>query len=118
MATKSPLPLAVADRVRGCCVPITATLPDQQADDIATLAKAIADPTRVQILHALKAAAEPVCVCDFTEAFDLGQPTISHHLAKLKAAGLVDSEKRGVWAFYSLRHDLTPSAKAALALIP
>lgn len=118
MATKSPLPLAVADRVRGCCVPIEATLSDAEAEQIAALAKAVADPTRVQILHALKGATEPVCVCDFTGAFELGQPTISHHLAKLKAAGLVDSEKRGVWAFYFLRTDLSPTAQAALALIP
>ena len=118
MATKSALPLATADRVRGCCVPIQTTLSDDEAAEIASLAKAIADPTRVQILHALKSATEPVCVCDFTDAFELGQPTISHHLAKLKTAGLVDSDKRGVWAFYFLRRDLSPAAQAALALIP
>jgi len=118
MAAKAPLPLALADRVRGCCIPIESTISEAAADEVAALAKAIADPTRVQILHALKAAAEPVCVCDFTEAFELGQPTISHHLAKLKAAGLIDSEKRGVWAFYFLRDDLGATARAALALIP
>lgn len=118
MTTEARLPLATVDRVRGCCVPIESTIPEAAAQEVAALAKAIADPTRVQILHALKRAADPVCVCDFTEAFGLGQPTISHHLAKLKAAGLVDSDKRGVWAFYSLRDDLGPAARAALAMIP
>ena len=80
--------------------------------------KALADPTRVQMVHMLKAATEPICVCDFTAAFDLGQPTVSHHLAKLKAAGLVDSFKRGVWAFYRLRSDLPRAARAALDAIP
>ena len=55
--------------------------------------RALADPTRVQMLHMLKAAAEPICVCDFTAAFDLGQPTVSHHSAKLREAGLVESRR-------------------------
>ena len=63
-------------------------LPDRTVDDLAAVYKALADPTRVQMLHLLKAATEPVCVCDFTAAFDLGQPTVSHHLAKLKAGRL------------------------------
>jgi len=115
---ESGLTFANVDRVRGCCVPIESTMPAAAAEEVAALAKALADPTRVQILHALKLAADPVCVCDFTDAFGLGQPTISHHLAKLKAAGLVASEKRGVWAFYFLRQDLGPAARAALAMIP
>jgi ArsR family transcriptional regulator len=69
------------------------------------------------MLHLLKAASEPICVCDFTAAFDLGQPTVSHHLAKLKGAGLVTSFKRGVWSFYELRADLPAAARAALHLI-
>lgn len=84
----------------------------------AALFRALADPTRVQMLHLLKAAADPICVCDFTAAFDLGQPTVSHHLARLKQAGLVTSFKRGVWSFYSLRADLTASARALVDLIP
>ncbi len=70
------------------------------------------------MLHLLKVAIEPICVCDFTAAFDLGQPTVSHHLAKLKDAGLVSSFKRGVWSFYRLRQDLPEAARAALAVIP
>ncbi|HTD78643.1 MAG TPA: metalloregulator ArsR/SmtB family transcription factor, partial [Chloroflexota bacterium] len=79
---------------------------------------ALADPTRVQMVHMLKAASEPICVCDFTAAFDLGQPTVSHHLARLKEAGLVASFKRGVWSFYALRHDIGEAGQRALALIP
>ena len=78
----------------------------------------MADPTRVQMLHMLKAAAEPICVCDFTAAFDLGQPTVSHHLAKLKEVGLVTSFKRGVWSHYVLRQDLSQAGQSVLALIP
>jgi DNA-binding transcriptional ArsR family regulator len=88
------------------------------ADELADIYKALADPTRVQMLHMLKAAPEPVCVCDFTAAFDLGQPTVSHHLGKLKAAGIIRSFKRGVWAFYSLRDDLPDAARQAIRSIP
>ena len=70
------------------------------------------------MVHMLKAASEPICVCDFTAAFDLGQPTVSHHLARLKEAGLVASFKRGVWSFYALRDDIGEAGQRALALIP
>src|SRR5216683_7575370 len=89
-------------RTRGCCVPVAPPLPNARADELAALFKALADPTRVQMLHMLKGASEPICVCDFTAAFDLGQPTISHHVARLKDAGIVTSFKRGIWAFYQL----------------
>jgi ArsR family transcriptional regulator len=105
-------------RVKGCCVAVAPLLPDAQADDLAELFRALADPTRVQMLHLLRAATEPICVCDFTAAFDLGQPTVSHYPAKLKDAGLVTSFKRGVGGFYSLRPDLPEATRAVLALIP
>lgn len=105
-------------RVKGCCVAVAPLLAGYQAEHLATLFKALADPTRVQMLYLLKAATEPICVCDFTAAFDLGQPTVSHHLGKLKEAGLVASFKRGVWSFYTLRQDLPEMARATLALIP
>lgn len=106
------------ERVRGCCVELATPLADRTAEELAAIFKALADPTRVQMLHMLKAATEPICVCDFTAAFDLGQPTVSHHLGKLKAAGFVDSFKRGVWGFYRLRGDMSPSARVALDTIP
>jgi ArsR family transcriptional regulator len=110
--------LEAPDRVRGCCVELTPQLPERVADELAEIYKALADPTRVQMLHILKAASEPVCVCDFTAAFDLGQPTVSHHLGKLKAAGLIQSFRRGVWAFYSLREDLPDAARQVIGSIP
>jgi ArsR family transcriptional regulator, arsenate/arsenite/antimonite-responsive transcriptional repressor len=110
--------LEPAERVRGCCVPLARQLPDRTVDELAAVYKALADPTRVQMLHLLKAATEPICVCDFTAAFDLGQPTVSHHLGKLKAAGFIDSFKRGVWAFYRLRSTMPAAARSALATIP
>jgi len=106
------------ERIRGCCVPLAPALAEAAVEELAAVYKALADPTRVQMIHMLKAATEPVCVCDFTAAFDLGQPTVSHHLAKLKAAGFIDSFKRGVWAFYRLRDDMPGAALAALATIP
>jgi ArsR family transcriptional regulator len=108
----------VALRVKGCCNPVAPPLPDSIAEQLAELHRAIGDPTRVQILHILKAAKDPVCVCDFTAAIDLGQPTISHHLAKLREAGLIVSRKRGIWAFYALAPKLTPAGRAALDAIP
>jgi ArsR family transcriptional regulator len=59
----------------------------------------------------LRDAEAPVCVCDFTAAFELSQPTVSHHMAKLREAGLVESEKRGIWSFYSLRRDLPAATR-------
>jgi ArsR family transcriptional regulator len=109
--------LPVVDRVKGCCQEVAEPLPDAHADDLAGVYKALGDPTRVQILHILAVATEPVCVCDFTAAFDLGQPTISHHLAKLRDAGIVTSFKRGIWAFYQLDPNMSPAARSAIELL-
>jgi ArsR family transcriptional regulator len=108
----------LAPRVKGCCNPVAPALPDALAEELADLHRAIGDPTRVQMLHILKAATSPVCVCDFTAAFDIGQPTVSHHLAKLRDAGLVVSHRRGIWTFYELARRLSPAARAALSAIP
>ena len=89
-------------------------LPAAEADGLAAMYKALGDPTRIQMLHILAAATEPVCVCDFTAAFELGQPTISHHLATLREAGIVTSFKRGIWAFYRLNPAMTAAARAAV----
>jgi len=82
-----------------CCGPGTPPLDPAEAELLAARFKALADPARVAILNRL-AAADEVCVCDFVAAFDLSQPTISHHLGLLRKAGLVDSDVRGRWAFY------------------
>jgi len=72
--------------------------------------KALADPTRVSLVNRL-AQAHETCVCDLTAAFDLSQPTISHHLKVLRDAGLVESTRRGTWAYYRV----VPNALGALA---
>jgi ArsR family transcriptional regulator len=84
-----------------CCSPDTPVLPAAAAAELAELFKALADPTRVAIVNRL-AALEEVCVCDLTGAFDLSQPTVSHHLRVLRDAGMVEAERRGTWAYYRL----------------
>lgn len=96
-----------------CCSPLTSTpLSAEQAEQVAPLLKALADPVRLRLLS-LVAAHEggEACVCDLGDAFDLSQPTISHHLKVLHEAGLLGREKRGTWVYYSVRRE----ALAALA---
>jgi ArsR family transcriptional regulator, arsenate/arsenite/antimonite-responsive transcriptional repressor len=92
-----------------CCGPEAEPLSEPEREAIAARFKALADPTRVAIINCLSAA-EEVCVCNLTETFDLSQPTISHHLKILREAGLVESSRRGTWAYYRL----VPEAVAAL----
>ncbi|HWE80918.1 MAG TPA: metalloregulator ArsR/SmtB family transcription factor [Gaiellaceae bacterium] len=85
-----------------CCGdPDTPPMPRAAAQGIARIFKALADPTRVAIVNRL-GLSESTCVCDLTAAFDLSQPTISHHLRILRDAGLVEAERRGTWAYYRL----------------
>jgi ArsR family transcriptional regulator len=67
------------------------------------------------MLASLWKAKAPICICDFTAGLELSQSTISFHMAKLKDAGLVDAEKRGIWTYYRLRPDLEPATKKVLA---
>jgi ArsR family transcriptional regulator, arsenate/arsenite/antimonite-responsive transcriptional repressor len=116
MANVTELQMA-AIRVKGCCQELAARLPTAVVDEAAGLLRALADPTRLQMLAMLAQAEEPICVCDFTAAFDLGQPTVSHHLGKLRDAGLVTSVKHGIWAFYELSPKLPPIADAVLSTL-
>jgi ArsR family transcriptional regulator len=84
-----------------CCGPDTPALDTAEAGALAARFKALADPTRVAIVNRL-AAADECCVCDLTGAFELSQPTISHQLKVLREAGLVESSRRGTWAYYRL----------------
>ena len=84
-----------------CCDPVV--YPDverRQADRMAKVAKALGDPIRLQLVDVLRKHAGKVCVCELTPLFDVGQPTISHHLKVLREAGIVDSERSGLWAYY------------------
>jgi len=84
-----------------------------ERDALAARFKALADPTRVAIINSLSAADE-VCVCNLTETFDLSQPTISHHLKILRQAGLVESSRRGTWAYYRLVPEAISALRGAL----
>jgi ArsR family transcriptional regulator len=87
-----------------CCPPVTREpLSAEAAERITPLVKAIADPVRLRLLSLIASHAEgEACVCDLNDAFDLSQPTISHHLRLLHEAGLLDRDKRGVWVYYRL----------------
>lgn len=85
-----------------CCAPLAAQPLDRDdAEQMAGVFKALADPVRLQLLGLiLESADREACVCDLTGAFDLSQPTISHHLKVLHTAGLIERDKRGVWVHY------------------
>ena len=89
-----------------------------QAQRMATLAKAIADPIRVQLLDVLRTHAGEVCVCELVPLFDVSQPTVSHHLKVLRDAGLVASEKRGLWVYYYVLSEATDELAAWLSRAP
>jgi ArsR family transcriptional regulator len=78
----------------------------KDAERFATVARALGDPVRLQIVDVLHHHAGAVCVCELNDLFDLSQSTISHHLKVLREAGIVDSEKRGLWAFYYVKRDV------------
>jgi ArsR family transcriptional regulator, arsenate/arsenite/antimonite-responsive transcriptional repressor len=84
-----------------CCGSNLPALEPEAAEDLATVFKALSDPTRVAIVSRL-ASGEQCCVCDLTDAFELSQPTVSHHLRILRDAGLVEAERRGTFAYYWL----------------
>lgn len=96
-----------------CCGPETEPLAVHERDQLAARFKALADPTRVAIINTLSGADE-VCVCHLTDAFDLSQPTISHHLKILREAGLVESTRRGTWAYYRLVPEAIQALRGAL----
>lgn len=87
-----------------CCSPLTSTpLTAEQSERVAPLLKALADPVRLRLLSLVAAHADgESCVCELQGAFDLSQPTISHHLKVLHDAGLLDRTKRGTWVYYSV----------------
>ena len=98
------------------CCPET-SLYERDLTEEATLFKALADPARVAIMATLARAEHAVCVCDFTSGLDLNQSTVSHHLKLLKDAGLVTSERRGTWGYYTLAFDARTRLAAALAAV-
>jgi ArsR family transcriptional regulator, arsenate/arsenite/antimonite-responsive transcriptional repressor len=84
-----------------CCEPVVyPEVERHQAERMAGVAKALGEPIRLQLVDVLRKHAGKVCVCELVPLFDLSQPTVSHHLKVLRQAGLVDSERRGLWAYY------------------
>jgi len=105
-------PLLDAPDALACCTPLAREpMSEEQANQVAPLLKALADPVRLRLMSmVLSHERGEACVCDLTPAFDLSQPTISHHLKVLNEAGLLHREKRGVWVYYQAR----PEAMQAL----
>jgi ArsR family transcriptional regulator len=108
---------AVPQRVKGVCCPPSIPFSIPKVDASVNVLKALADPTRLQMVGVLKRSSQPICVCDFTAAFDLSQPTISHHMGKLREAGLVEVTKVGIWAYYRLAGHLEPQTRALLDVL-
>jgi ArsR family transcriptional regulator len=98
-----------------CCEPVV--YPDverTEAERMAEIAKAIGDPIRLQLVDVLRKHAGKVCVCELVPLFDISQPTLSHHLKKLREAGIVNSERRGLWAYYYVIPDALEELSAWL----
>ncbi len=106
---------ARAPLANACCAPLLReTITPGQADDLARLLKALADPTRLRLVSMVAAhEGGEACVCDLTEPLGLTQPTVSHHLKILVDAGVFTRDKRGVWAYYAL----VPAALDALSAV-
>jgi ArsR family transcriptional regulator len=87
-----------------CCEPVVYPEVEREtAERIALVAKALGDPVRLQLVDVLRNHAGKVCVCELVPLFDLSQPTVSHHLKRLRDAGIVGSEREGLWAYYYVR---------------
>ena len=110
------LPLLDPAGTAACCPPLSAEpLSQAQADQVAPLLKALAEPVRLRLMSLI--ASHPggeACVCDLNDAFNLTQPTISHHLKVLHEAGLLDRDKRGVWVYYRARTEALASLGALI----
>jgi ArsR family transcriptional regulator, arsenate/arsenite/antimonite-responsive transcriptional repressor len=87
----------------------------EEALRMAEVAKALCDPIRLQLVDVLRKHAGKVCVCELVPLFDISQPTLSHHLKKLRDAGIVDSERQGLWAYYYVIPDALTELSAWLS---
>ena len=99
-----------------CCEPVV--YPDVERDRamrLAAVAKALGDPVRLQLVDVLRKHAGKVCVCELVPLFDLSQPTVSHHLKVLRDAGVVGSERQGLWAYYYVIPDALEDLAAWLS---
>jgi ArsR family transcriptional regulator len=98
-----------------CCEPVFYPDVDRgRALRMAEVAKALGDPIRLQLVDVLRKHAGKVCVCELVPLFDISQGTLSHHLKKLRDAGIVDSERKGLWAYYYVIPDALKELSAWL----
>lgn len=109
--------IEIVDVSNVCCAPLRKTvLEHDDAEALAKAFKALADPVRLQLLNMIATAEDGgVCACDLVETLDRSQPTISHHLKVLRDAGLVTSERRGTWIWYSVDPERVDALQRALA---
>jgi ArsR family transcriptional regulator len=99
-----------------CCEPVV--YPDVEREPamrMAAVAKALGDPIRLQLVDVLRKHAGKVCVCELVPLFEISQPTLSHHLKALREAGIVDSERRGLWAYYYVNPEALEELSAWLS---
>lgn len=102
----SPLPtLHAGPAASECCAPSAGLDASLDTARIAAVAKALAEPLRVQILDVLHRSEQPVCQCELIPLFGITQPLLSHHMRKLVGAGLVEVERRHKWAYYTVNPD-------------
>lgn len=103
------------------CCPELVGMPlcEAQADEMAALLRALADPVRLRLVSIVAAAPTgEVCPCDLKECLDRSQPTISHHLGQLVKTGVLAREQRGKWAWFRLRPERFDTVRAALGTTP
>ena len=112
MSKSRHLSLTDVSDALACCSPLSREpMGGQEAARVAPLLKALGDPVRLRLMSmVLSHEGSEACVCDLNDAFDLSQPTISHHLKVLHETGLLDRDKRGVWVYYRAK----PEAMTAL----
>ena len=113
----SKLELPVLGEVGACCGGLLAApLAEDAAVELAAVFKALGDPVRLRLLSMIASrSGGEVCVCELTGAFELSQPTISHHLKLLRQAGLIDCQRRGTWVYYWLLPEMTDKLAALLS---
>ncbi|MDQ3647677.1 MAG: metalloregulator ArsR/SmtB family transcription factor [Actinomycetota bacterium] len=98
-----------------CCEPVVYPEVERaEANRMAAIAKALGDPIRLTLVDVLRKHAGKVCVCELVPLFDIQQSTLSHHLKKLRDAGIVDSERQGLWAYYYVKPEALEELSAWL----
>jgi ArsR family transcriptional regulator len=108
----SPSTPPAGPAAQACCAPSAGLAPSLDAERLATVAKALAEPVRVQILDVLRRSDDEVCQCELIALFDINQSLLSHHMRKLVDAGVVSVQRRHKWAYYSV---CTPALKELTA---